>query len=676
MRILTIIVIFIFHFFPMLGQNFIWGKKVGGISSAGVRAYKMQQDGQGNIYTIGYFAGRPDFDPGYLTDTLIGRGFEDAYIQKLSSSGNFEWVTHIGGPGSDQILAISVDSHDNIVVAGTFEDSVDFDPGPGVFNLYAANNTSSTYILKLDPMGNFIWAKRFEGNSLASISSISHDVNQSIYLTGSFEDSLDFDPGLGSNVVAAQGLNDGFVCKLNSNGNFSWVKTFAGTKRCNPKVLKIDQDQNIVSTGTFSGSIDLNPGPNVATFSSTGNFYYDVYVSKLDTLGNFVWARQLNCPGPIVGNDMEIDLSNNIVIGGNFEDSVDFDPGPIQYIKSAIDDVDIFILKLNALGNFVWAKTQGGNNWDYCLGIALDNANNVLTTGAFNATPDFDPGPGISQLVGLGSLDSYVSKLDSNGNFVWVHHVGGGSYIEGMDIITDSFNNIYTCGYFRAAINFIIGNGNYGYLSTPISSGVGSLNQFVFKLGPCIPDSSTLIITECDSLLWNVDSITYKKSGIYSYSISKPNGCDSVCMINLTIDSTTSVTSTISALGSYTWAVNGMTYTNSGTYYDTTINTNGCKHINILLLTITPNSVPKSYHNNDIEVYPNPSNGKFTLILNDAFGEKGNYKIYNMLGMLISDCRIDGRRKYNFNIGASSGIYILELQDPNDRVLYKRLMKL
>ena len=112
---------------------------------------------------------------------------------------------------------------------------------------------------------------------------------------------------------------------------------------------------------------------------------------------------------------------------GSFQGTADFDPGAGTFNLTSAGDYDIFISKLDSSGNFVWAKSLGGTGYDVSYGIALDSGGNVYTTGSFSGTVDFDPGAGTFNLTSAGTGDIFVSKLDSNGNFVWARSLGGTS---------------------------------------------------------------------------------------------------------------------------------------------------------------------------------------------------------------------------------------------------------
>jgi hypothetical protein len=141
---------------------------------------------------------------------------------------------------------------------------------------------------------------------------------------------------------------------------------------------------------------------------------------------------------------------------GIFQDTIDFNPGTGVANLSAVGEEDVFILKLDANGNFLWAKSFGGIEMDQGYSIAIDAEGNVYTTGYFIDTVDFDPGTGVTNLSAVGGKDIFILKLDPNGNFVWAKSFGG---IEGIGIAIDGMGNVITTGYFSDTVDFDPGTG-------------------------------------------------------------------------------------------------------------------------------------------------------------------------------------------------------------------------
>ena len=303
------------------------------------------------------------------------------------------------------------------------------------------------------------WVKTFGGAGLDSARSMVVDNQGNVYTTGPFNDTVDFDPGPGvflQSTIARAGI---FIEKLDSNGNFLWVKTIVsnGVNQSSFDIA-LDNQNNIVVTGYFTGTADFDPSPN--TYNLTSTTTQQTFICKLDNNGNFIWAKSLNATSnlPLItaineAKGLTIDNQDNIYITGAFYNQVDFNPDLGVNILTDSGFGDAFILKLTSNGSFVWVKQLEGLGYSRGEDVKVDNAGNVYFTGFHHETTDFDPGPN-QQLIGNNGTpfeDTFLMKLDSNGNFIWVNTYNDGW---GLEIQFDNFNNVYLTGFLRYSTDF------------------------------------------------------------------------------------------------------------------------------------------------------------------------------------------------------------------------------
>lgn len=424
--------------------NLVWVKQIGGDKDDYGNSITL--DASGNVLTTGYFKDTVDFDPGVGTFILLIDAFyygptgtqyikgSDIFISKLDADGNFVWAKQIGGNLTDFGTGIVVDGSNNVLTTGEFSnhyntDSTDFDPGPGVFNL----GVGGGFISKLDASGNFLWAKQFgwnnssssfcgsidgvftcifDENYTASFQSVALDASDNVYTTGSFVSTTDFDPGPGTFNLIHLGNRDAFVCKLNSSGNFVWAKQFGGSSSSAlAEDIAIDGSGNVYTTGYFTGTVDFNPGAATNNLKSTATGSADIFISKLNSSGNYVWAKGMGGTTEDRGASIALDAQSNVYTTGYFSAKADFDPGAGKYFLTPAGN-DIFISKLSTAGAFVWARKLGGTGDDQGKGIAIDTGTNVLTTGYFSGTADFDPNSGTYHLISAGGSDAFVQKMN------------------------------------------------------------------------------------------------------------------------------------------------------------------------------------------------------------------------------------------------------------------------
>lgn len=470
-----IILIFSFNFilFSIIAQtNFQWSKSIGSLNDD--RGQSVVVDNEGNVYTVGTFIGTVDFDPGAGLYNLTSAGWIDIFITKLDSLGTFIWAKKIGGPNDDFGYSISLDKNGNIYTTGYFSGITDFDPGAAVNNLTSAG-MKDIFISKMDTAGNFIWAKQFGGTNNDIGLSIIVDTAGSIYSTGHFYGTVDFDPNSGVYSLSSSTAFSTFVSKLNSSGGFVWAKCLGGTQDSYGQSIALDLNQNLYLTGAFKGTVDFDPSSGISYLSSSG--LYDIFICKLNFLGDLVWAKKIGGAGTDLGNDIVIDVSGNIFTTGVFQTTVDFDPGSSGYNLVSAGYYDIYVNKLDSFGAFIWAKPIGSTDNDYGKSISIDFSGNVYITGYYIGTVDFDSGPPFHYLSSEGAEDVFISKLNSSGNFVWAKSIGSNMEDFGNCITVNNIGNVYLTGYYSNTADFDPGTG-----ASYMTPG-GAADAFIIKLG-------------------------------------------------------------------------------------------------------------------------------------------------------------------------------------------------
>jgi hypothetical protein len=390
----------------------LWAKQFGG--SLDGAAYSVAVDGSGNVLTTGMFQGSMDFDPGAATFNLSASGNYDIFISKLDATGNFVWAKRIGDLDFDKAYSITTDGAGNIYATGFFSGAPDFDPGAGLFNI--TSETDDVFILKLDAMGNFGWAKKIGGANFDYAYSISIDASGNIFTTGEFQGTADFDPGTQSFNLTSTGAYDMFVSKLDASGNFIWAKNMGGTLSDRGQSIVSDGTGNTFVTGRFQGTSDFDPGASTLNLTSAGQD--DIFILKLNSMGNLDWAKSIGSTTSTSfdrGKDIAVDGSGNVYTIGVFQGTADFDPGAGNFNLSSVGGIDLFISKLNSSGDFIWAANIGGTGNDLATSLTLDPFNNITTIGSFQGTVDFDPGARTSNLLGPGT---FLLKLRQSTNSI------------------------------------------------------------------------------------------------------------------------------------------------------------------------------------------------------------------------------------------------------------------
>jgi hypothetical protein len=339
---------------------------------------------------------------------------------------------------------------------------------------------------------NFEWAKRI-GNTQAETSSVSClDKFGNIYMTGTFKNTVDFDPGATIfNLSSNNNSFDVFIIKLAPNGSFLWAKSLGGSAVDNVKHIACDSAGSVFVSGTFQGSINLNTDSGGTQMVTTVGGYqsdYDIFIVKLNALGQFIFGFALGSSAIDSAPLIKIDKSENLVIAGFLPGGADLDPSSNSYNLWANYGIS-FIAKYTNAGNFLWAKNFGTEPIPYPYGSTLKNLfidfdNNIHITGEFTNYADLNPDTSIVlNLIAEGNSDIYLLKLDENGIFINVKQLGGpgNTYSSGNELSegatffdTDDNSNIYITGYFIDDTDFDFSNSNF-----ILNSSQG--NQFIVK---------------------------------------------------------------------------------------------------------------------------------------------------------------------------------------------------
>jgi hypothetical protein len=476
---------------------FHWAKKAGSVGfDTGI---DITTDAQENVIAVGSFNSDTDFDPGPGSFILSAMGNNDGFIQKLDQQGNFIWAKQISGAMIESIHKVALDTGGNIYLAGEYNATVDFNPGPATFNLTSTTHTIPSlksidvYVVKLDPNGDFLWAKSFGGPEYDAIADMEIDVHGNVILGGYFGLSPDFDPGTATVNITSAGMNDIYITKLDSNGNFIWSKRVGGTGDEHISNMVLDASGNIYATGYFYGPVDFNPGAGIFTLSGSApdplnGQLQDVYVAKLDNDGNFIWASKFGGPKSELGYALAVDSNGSVYCSGVFFGTADFDPGTADYNLDSVFS-SMYLAKLDSNGQFGWAKKISGTGLVEPRRMQFDTEGNLFINGLYSNTVSFGLSPEFELTsTTVNTPDVFIAKFNASGDASWVKSIGGTGEddIYGMTITSEG--SIYANGSFSETADFNPNAATFNMTSA------GSGDLFVIRLSPeslAIPGSET-----------------------------------------------------------------------------------------------------------------------------------------------------------------------------------------
>jgi hypothetical protein len=426
---------------------------IGSDEISGQMAWDVAADSAGNSYLTGSFAGTVDFDPSSThlndADILTARGSElnknsgDIFVAKYAPDNSLVWVTRMGGDtinagNSDTGRAISVDGTGSVYVVGKFCGTADF----GSTALTSAGHTDG-FVTKLSPNGVIQWANRWGAmeqpdNFGDDGYSVDVDATGNVYAVGTrFNAGVD-------------------VRKYDPNGSLVWTKSVETRTTGVDTSLTASSTGDVFVAGSFYGTVDFDPSQKKQNVFSGTN--YSAYVLKLDRDGNFGWVSPFvalgsgSSAGWSSAQTISLDGSGNVIVGGYYGNSVDFDPGKRTTTLPSIGGT--FVVKLTSSGSLVWARALEDDETMFLKGIDVDATGSVYATGYFNGTADFNPAASNGLRTSAGGGDIFVVKLNSAGNFAWVETFGSTGSDMGTGIAVDAAGVIHIAGSYQYTVDF------------------------------------------------------------------------------------------------------------------------------------------------------------------------------------------------------------------------------
>jgi hypothetical protein len=369
-------------------DSLVWVRSLGGdtVSSELTDvARELAVGPNGDVYVVGEFTGSSIFG----ATTLTSVGDDDGFVAKLDASGYVLWAKRWGNTAGDSAKGIDVDAAGNAyALGGRLGDAYD--------------------IMKFSPSGSPLWTKTIVNRSMLGSAELAVNATGTVYVAGSFDGTVDFDPSAKTKYVSSGAARAGFVLKLDTNGKFGWVSPFIGktvgsTKSASGATsIALDGSGNIIVGGTFNGTVDFNPS-STTTFLTTQS---GGFITKLHSSGGLIWAKELEGNAPTFVYGLDIDSAGSIYATGTYSGTVDLDPSAGVLSRTTAGQSDAYVLKLDSSGNLVWAETFGGTGNDVSFGISVDAKDEVLTAGYYREPFDVDPDPLETMLLpGTGSFN-------------------------------------------------------------------------------------------------------------------------------------------------------------------------------------------------------------------------------------------------------------------------------
>lgn len=529
------------------------------------------------------------------------------------------------------------------------------------------------------------WATLIGGSSFDQGNDIKIDNEGNTISTGIFYGEVDFDWGIGSEVLTSTGSWDGFIKKLDPSGEIIWVKQIVGDLSVGCKNIDVDADDNIYVQGTFFGTVDLDPNESVYSKSSNGDL--DHFILKLDKDGNFLWAKTFGSENKD-SSTFTIDDEKNVYALVSYDGVFDADPSSNEYVLPEGDYSGL--IKLDANGDFIWAKSYISSGFLNTGNISYDKNNFIVVSGTFTGDSDFNTSTTFSTLSN-DDRDVFLLKMDLEGDVKWVKQfTGEGSnsiseieinddgfiYIGGnftnefvtdndtfftedsfsdfflakyspsgnelyvkvfmspdrdglLDMAIDPFGSIYLCGYFTGTLDFDPNEGEH-----------------IFTTNGTVSDACFM---------------KFSSDGYYVGSrIVGTNSFDVFLGIDVDGAGTTVVTGQVD--GSVDFEEEDFFLIEEG-------------ERDIITCRFSQNlSVDENIAFSKVNAFPNPTQEELTIDFQSTL-EEVNIQVNNTLGQLVQEFYYESADQIQLNLTGKSGVYFVDIVAKNKKIQTFKVFK-
>jgi hypothetical protein len=362
------------------------------------------------------------------------------YTQEIQTTHGLTsaWSSYLGGDNKDIARGVGVDAQGNIYVAG---DTNSDNWITGSLDT-TRNGGRDAFVAKFSSAGAFLWATYLGGSGNETTYDMAVSPTGNVYVVGGTLSanwvSNGYDTTYGGN-------DDGFVIKLNSDGQTVWSTYLGGVDEDLANSVALDNAGNIYiagetsSNGWISGGFDPSPNGNK-----------DGFAVKLSDTGAHLWSTYLGGDEEDVALAIAVKNGDQVYVGGyTFSDgwvSKGFD----THHENGPTDQDGFLICLTDTGAHDWSSYLGGRETDVVTGVALDSQNNPVVTGYTDS--ESDPLEDDWMFGGFdttfeGTRDTLVAKFANYGQLLWSTYLGGNKSDTGADLLVDSSDNIFLTGY-------------------------------------------------------------------------------------------------------------------------------------------------------------------------------------------------------------------------------------
>jgi hypothetical protein len=361
------------------------------------------------------------------------------------------WVATSNTAGSAEGFDITRDPSGNVISVGQFfNNAISFST-----TTLPNSGNMGVYVVKHDASGNMLWARTQISAAIPTDAhAVSTDAAGNIYVTGFFANTTCFE--IGTPTLTSYGSHDIYVTKYDPSGNVQWAIKGGGTNTDQGWSISAEANGNTYVTGWFSSTVFT-----LGTFTIGGTGANHHFLAKIDPNGNVLWLTKGTGTGWNVGHDVMADNSGNVYLTGAYNIGLSF--GTTTLTSSG--NLDLFLVKYNSSGVPQWVISSAGPGPERGVSVSHDGTGNLYMSGyygnTFTATTQFTLGTQTATC--FGGYDAFISKIDANGNVLWLRTMNGPGSETGWSVSAYS-GGVWTCGS-AGGPTFTIGTSAYNNMT-------------------------------------------------------------------------------------------------------------------------------------------------------------------------------------------------------------------
>ena len=531
-KIVYIIVLVFTHLFSFSQTiNTNWISTGGGLYDDGSKAICF--DKNQNLLLTGYYKNAAIFD------TISINGYnqysfdKDIFILRYNSLGELNWVKSITSMFDCEGTEIAVSQSNSIYVSGTYRRNMTI--GNQLLEPYSMSG-EDIFLTKVDDFGQPIWARRAGGGGYDKCEGMAIDNNSSIFLTGYYNSTSNFDTISFLNYYGAI-----YIAKFDSTGIVDWAKSITTNWWDVSFDIETDMAGNSYVIAEFTSSVTVNG----VSYASSGE--EDILLIKLNNAGNFIWSKKAGGSNIDIPRDIFVDDAGTIYITGYFQGTATFGNQSI----TSNGGYDIFVACCSSVGQWQWVVSAGGTGDDQAFGISMNELGGIYITGRFENTINFTGQSKTSN----GGTDIFLAKYDLFGGFLWAEAFGGTTDDGANSIDVSETGTIALTGYFQNSMTIdtitVSSNGgndifvasfednNINYCGVPNSYFNTSINYTEISIEPFYPYDTSLYFLSWQmgdgTEFYQMTSVQYDYQAVDTFNIilTVQDKNDSLCFINL-----------------------------------------------------------------------------------------------------------------------------------------------